>query len=299
MTAHNQLYWEERWHTALADSPMHRRSKKGGDAMQRWNKMAGDFAERTGDKENVEKREKTLLWLRQSGALFPGAKIIDIGAGPGNCAISLAKAGADVTALEPAEGMVQILSRRMNEEGVNVSIRQATWQEIDLDAEGWRGAFDLVFASMTPGVDGPAMLHKMMAATKVSGGFCYLSAFAGRNWQEWYGDLWRTLFAEELNGHINDIIYPFNLVYAMGYRPELRFDSWDRHIAWTRDKAIADFTTYIESYTELTDDVQSAIAAHVDGRCRDGIFQDTRSGCRGMMVWNMQNQIGNNRHEER
>lgn len=183
MTTHNQLYWEERWHSALADSPMRRRRKNGGDALRRWNKMAGDFADRTGGKENIEKRQKTLLWLRECRGLFPGAKVIDIGAGPGNWAISLAKAGVDVTALEPAEGMLQILCRRMDEEGVNVSIRQATWQEIDLDTEGWRGAFDLVFASMTPGVDGPATLHKMMAAAKVGSGFYYLSAFAGRNWQ--------------------------------------------------------------------------------------------------------------------
>ena len=32
---------------------------------------------------------------------------------------------------------------------------QRGWGEVDLEREGWAGAFDLVFASMSPGVDGP------------------------------------------------------------------------------------------------------------------------------------------------
>ncbi len=278
--------------SALANSPLRRRRKQGGEAMQRWNKMADDFAERTGDRGNAEKRQKTLLWLEQSGALFPGAKVIDIGAGPGNWAIPLAKAGAEVTAVEPAEGMVRILRERMDQAEVNCVVEQLTWQQADLDALGWRGGFDLVFASMTPGVDSPAMLYKMLDACRNAGGFCYLSAFAGRSWQEWYRELWLLLFNEQLDGQVNDIIYPFNLAYALGFRPELRFDRWDRQVSWTREKAIADFTTHLEGFAEMTDTVRTAIANHVDQRLKDGLFTETRSGCRGMMLWDTRVTIG-------
>lgn len=290
-TENTRQFWEDRWLAAVVDSPMQRR-RRGGDAMQRWNKMANDFAERTSDKGNGEKRQKTIAWLQELGALRQGGRVLDIGAGPGNWALPLAATGAEVTALEPAEGMIDILQGRIRaSEAENITVRHATWQEIDLDAEGWRGAFDLVFASMTPGVDGPEMLHKMIAAASQNGGFCYLSAFAGDHWQEWYGQLWRKLFDEDLGGHVNNIIHPFNLVYAMGYRPELRFESWERQISWPRDKAIEDFTTHLESYTEITDEVQATIAAHVDARCRDGVFRDSRSGCRGMMVWAVDKRI--------
>lgn len=289
MTENNQQFWEDRWQAAVENSPMRKRRQEGGDAMQRWNKMAGDFAERTSDKENGEKRQKILAWLQETVALREGAKILDIGAGPGNWALPLAESGAKVTALEPAEAMIDILGGRAKAaEITDIKIRKATWQEIDLDTEGWRGGFDLVFASMTPGVDGPEMLHKMIAASK---GFCYLSAFAGRHWQEWYGPLWQKLFDQELTGHVNDIIHSFNLVYAMGFRPELRFESWDRQISWPRTKAIEDFTTHLENYTEITAEVKAAIAAHVDERSQDGIFHDTRSGCRGMMLWDIRQQI--------
>lgn len=276
-------FWEERWLAAVDASPMRRR--RGGDSLARWNKTAGDFAARTGEKENDEKRKKILAWLRESGALFPGVKVIDIGAGPGNWAIPLAEAGAEVLALEPAQGMIEILGERVRQAGVKVANHQATWQEIDLDALGWRGHFDLVFASMTPGVDGPSMLHKMLAAAKEDGAFCYLSAFAGRAWQEWYGELWRTLFNEELGGHVNDIIHPFNLLYALGYRPEMRFEQWERPISWPRDKAISDFTNHLADFSEMNEEVQRSIADYVDNRLVDGRFQETRRGLRGLMLW--------------
>lgn len=283
MTNNNRHFWEKRWQAALTASPMRRR--RHGESMTRWNKMAGDFADRTGDKENSERRQGIIDWLQDSGALFAGARVVDIGAGPGNWAIPLAEAGAEVVALEPALGMIEILRRRIADSQANVTTHQATWQEIDLEVLGWRSGFDLVFASMTPGVDGPEMLYKMLTAAKDSGAFCYLSAFAGRAWQEWYGPLWRILFNEELGGHINDIIYPFNLVYALGYRPELRFEQWERHISWTRDKAIEDFSNHLADFTEMTEEVQATISDYVESRMVNGRFTETRRGCRGMMLW--------------
>lgn len=283
MNDNDRRLWEDRWQEALAASPMRRR--RSGDPMKRWNNMAGDFAERTGEKENNDKRLEVIAWLRERGALFPGARVIDIGAGPGNWAIPLAEAGAEVLALEPAEGMLRILRSRIDPARLRVALHQATWQEVDLDALGWRGRFDLVFASMTPGVDGPEMLDKMLQAAREDGAFCYLSAFAGRAWQEWYGELWRTLFGEELGGHVNDIIYPFNLLYALGYRPELRFEEWERRISWPRQRAIDDFCNHLEGFTELTDEVRAVISAHVDSRLVEGRFEESRRGCRGMMLW--------------
>ena len=283
MNDNNYKMWNDRWREALAASPMRRR--RSGDPMKRWNNMAGDFAERTGNRENNDKRLKVITWLRERGALFPGARVIDIGAGPGNWAIPLAEAGAEVLALEPAKGMLDILHRRIDNARANIALHQATWQEIDLDALGWRGGFDLVFASMTPGVDGPEMLEKMLQAARADGAFCYLSAFAGQAWQEWYGDLWRTLFNEELGGHVNDIIHPFNLLYALGYRPELCFEQWERRVSWPRQRAIDDFCNHFEGFTELTAEVCTAIANHVESRLVDGLFEESRRGCRGMMLW--------------
>lgn len=283
-----QRIWEERWQSAIDNSAVRRRKKKD-NPLQRWNKMAADFARRTSAKEDQDKRRKTLVWLEEIGALTRESKVLDIGAGPGNWSLILAQAGGQVTALEPADGMADILASRMKAEGVdNIVIDRRTWQEIDLAQEKWTEKFDLVFASMTPGIDGPKSLAKLMAASK---DFCYLSAFSGRHWQHWYGDLWKIIFNENLDAHGNDIINPFNLVYAMGYRPEMKFDFWERKTNWPRQKAIDDFSTHLEQYTELTEEIKSAVAEYVDCHCQNDTFSQVRKGCRGMMVWNINKQL--------
>lgn len=281
------------WQEATKNSPRKKRRLQEKDPIDRWNRMAAGFAERTDERQNCDQRDDTILWLKKTGALSTTTEVLDIGSGPGNWAVPMAAECNQVVALEPAGAMLKILGNRAKEAKVeNIATHQSTWQDVDLDSLGWRGRFDLVFASMTPGVDGPEMLYKMMAACKPETGFCYMAAFAGRSWRQWYGEVWRKLFDEELVGHGTDIIHPFNLVYALGYRPELRFDYWSLPISWTRDKAIEDFTTYFEDFTPMTDTVRAMIAEHVDARLQDGLFQDNRDGCRGMMIWSMGRKVG-------
>ncbi len=280
-------FWENHWQSAIKQSPLRKHLKT--DNMQRWNKMAAGFAERTSDQESEEKRLKTIQWLMAQGALTPGARVLDIGAGPGNWSLLLAQNAGHVTALEPADAMADILQGRIDADGIaNITIDRRTWQAVDLGVDHWQGAFDLVFASMTPGIDGPANLRKMMAACR---GFCYLSAFSGRGWQQWYGDLWRAVFNESPDGYPGDIIHPFNLVYAMGYRPDLQFNFWEREITLTRDKAMEDFCIHLEAYTELTDEVTAKVSAFLDEQCRNSTFTHQRDGCQGMMVWNVNEKV--------
>lgn len=285
MTEEKIKFWEDRWQSFIDASPLSKRRNPNGGRIKRWNKMAAGFAERTSDKQSAHKRLKSIQWFKDLGALKPGARVLDIGAGPGNWTLLLAQTAAHVTALEPADAMADILQTRIEAEGMtNITIDRRTWQAVDLAKDNWKAAFDLVFASMTPGIDGPANLRKMMAACR---GYCYLSAFSGSGWQQWYGDLWRAVFNESLEGHSNDIIHPFNLVYAMGYRPSLQFNFWQREMDLPRDKAIEEFCTQVNAYTELTEEIKAKVAAFVDKRCQNGTFTLRRDGCQGMMVWDI------------
>ncbi len=286
------VFWEKRWREAAEGSSLRKRRRT--DNIQRWNKMARGFSERTSDKKSGQKRKDVVDWLKKRGALAAGASVLDIGAGPGNWALLLAGTASCVTALEPADAMADILAVKI-EEGKNngngngrIEIDRRTWQAVDLEKDRWHKAFDLVFASMTPGIDGPENLRKMMEASK---GWCYLSAFSGRGWQQWYGGLWQAVFDEPIQGQPHDIIHPFNLVYAMGYRPELRFNFWEREISMPRERAMEDFRTHIESYAEMTDEIEAKIAGFVDARCEDGTFTQRRDGCQGMMLWNIENKV--------
>jgi len=57
--------------------------------------------------ENKDRIEKTLAGM----ALTPESRVLDIGAGPGSLAIPLAERVAHVTAVEPSEGMMEIMKQ--------------------------------------------------------------------------------------------------------------------------------------------------------------------------------------------
>jgi len=108
--------------------------------------------------------------------------------GPGNYAIPMACLCGQVTALEPAAEMVKILEDKAKTEQVeNIKFIQRTWQEVQVEEEGLSGQLDLVFASMSPGVQDAETLQKMVTASKR---FCFLRGFSGQRWGPPHQDLW-------------------------------------------------------------------------------------------------------------
>ena len=288
-------FWEAQWQ-AVADRSRVRRSnvdippEKRPGSVDRWNKMARDFADRIDKKKFIARREQTIGHLVDKGVLHGKTRVLDIGAGPGGWALPLAEICAHVTALEPARGMIDIMTDRIKAENVqNITAVQSTWQEVDLKARQWEGAFDLVFASMTPGIDGPSTFKKMMAASKE---FCYMSAFSGSGMHQQYAPLWEKFFNGPMPERPSDIIYPFNLLYAMGYRPDLTFSWWDREISWDRDHTIRHFVSFFESHMEITPQAEAIIADYVDTRCQNGTYSPAHPVCRGTMIWSVQKKDG-------
>jgi len=280
-------FWKKQWQDAIDRAPIRRRMSSSDSArLRRWNKMAPDFAENTSGVKQEAERQEIIQKMISHGALHPDATVLDIGAGPGTWALPLARHSSHVTALEPANSMAEILQSRMAAQQIsNITIERRTWQSVELEAAHWYRAFDLVFASMTPGIDGPESLIKMMAASR---GWCYMSAFSGSGWLLQYEPLWRVFFNEPIGEQPSDIIYPFNLVYSMGLRPSLEFSWWNREKGWTRDQAIERFILFFENYLEITETVKFIITDYISQNCNNGRFIWIEPVCRGTMIWRMQ-----------
>ena len=276
--------WVKLWQGARENSPMiRRRCRSEKEMVDNWNRSAQWFTQRTGNAKGRERQRSVLALLEQEGALGPGGKVLDIGAGPGNYAIPMARLAGQVTALEPAVEMVRILEDRASAEQVkNINIIQRTWQEVRMEEDGLAGRFDLVFASMTPGVQDPETLKKMIAASR---GFCYYSAFSGQRWGQAYRDLWPRFFSEDIGDNPGDIIYPFGLLYAMGYRPSLRFVAYQQVQEEPAEEAIENLLRFFWSYIDITPAVRQVVEEYVKEHAKGGIFRQETNFCHGMMLW--------------
>lgn len=290
--ASSRTFWEGQWLDIIERSRSEQPPKaeaSGATAMDRWDDMAKDFAQRTSGEQVSARRDAALNQLVDKGIVTPETRVLDIGAGPGSWALPMSKICAHVTALEPSGGMIDIMSERVEEEKINnITIVQKTWQETDLAEQGWEKAFDLVFASMTPGIDGPEAVMKLMAA---SGHYCYMSAFSGPGMNQQFAPLWETFFDRPMPHRHMDIIYPFNLVYAMGFRPDITFSWWNKEINWDRDHTIRHITRFLQPHMEITQEAEQTIADYVDTRCVNGEYVPAAPVCRGAMTWSV--------HEER
>ena len=92
-----------------------------------------------------------------------GATVVDIGAGTGAWAIFMARHAAHVTAVEPSDSMCEVMQERLAAEKItNVSIIQANWPDVDIDAHD----FSFASHSMYGVADFKAFVEKMRQVTR-------------------------------------------------------------------------------------------------------------------------------------
>jgi 2-polyprenyl-3-methyl-5-hydroxy-6-metoxy-1,4-benzoquinol methylase len=89
-----------------------------------WNKRSDTFGlDREGGRMH-KRTENIFALLNEAGFEPKGAKVLDIGCGPGTLAIPLAEAGAEVTAVDIASGMLDRLRATAKEENLTIDAKE-------------------------------------------------------------------------------------------------------------------------------------------------------------------------------
>lgn len=136
--------------------------------------------------------------------------VLDVGAGSGAFAVPLAKTARIVTAVEPAPGQIARLKDGAASEGVtNIRVVQKRWEDADLREVG---RHQVVIAAHSLSMDDiRAALQKLCDAAEQR---LFIVHFVDH-------DLEQPL--RDLIGYRStpDYIYPYNVLYGMGYRPDV------------------------------------------------------------------------------
>ncbi len=146
------------------------------------------------------------------------SRVLDIGAGPGSLALPLAEHVAHVTAVEPSEGMTQVLAENIADSGLeNITHIKKAWE--DIDVKELAGPYDVIVASYSLHV--PDMKQAIEKIQAVSNGNVYVYWFAGdTSWDVYYGKIWLALHNREYYPFPkSNVIY--NILYDMGIYPDM------------------------------------------------------------------------------
>jgi SAM-dependent methyltransferase len=168
---------------------LHEASKIADDPSHDWNKKENAERYDKNAKNEYDDRVKTTIAALD---ITPDSRVLDIGSGPGTLAIPLAPLVREITAVEPGAGMMEVLRKHANQNGLrNITCVQKLWEDTDISRD-LRAPYDIVIASLSLTMeDIREALRKMDA---VSCGSVHLFWFADMPfWERMYADLWEPL----------------------------------------------------------------------------------------------------------
>ena len=265
------LFWEKAWQLELENSFFRRGRKTLKDTVNFWNKRADNYQKNVMGKKGNKRVNRVLGWLDKQGVDLAGKRVLDIGAGPGAFTLALAECCETVVALEPAEAMVEYLQSELARSGCdNVRVIHDTWEEVDLDQEGLLGSFDLVFASMSPGINNLATVQKAMDCSKE---YFYYSSFAGRRESDLLKELWPVLYGEKLPSWPGQVIFVLNLLYTLDL--QLNFEVWEerRRVEQTEAEAVENFLEELKAHGKEPPYPQNELQDFVSTKATHGLLR--------------------------
>lgn len=238
-----------------------------------WNMRAGEFNEQ--GRDNCKEIQNL---LKMKGFDGEGKRMLDIGCGPGKCAIRFSREFSQVVGVDISDQMVNYARENGRKENAdNVSFHTAAWEKTDLEALGWNGFFDVVVASMTPGVGNMAGLEKMCRASK---DMCMISSFVHR--RDLKVELEEHLEFTKAGGVVENKIYlVFNILWNMGYYPEVLYND----VRIQREHDVKEALKLYSRQLSLNESQKKEAAEFLEKRSVNGILRQDYTAKIGWICW--------------
>lgn len=244
-----------------------------------WDYISHNYLDKTEMKNGFHSNIVKLL--KDDGAFDNLSSILDVGCGPGSYTIPFAlNGGKHITALDCSKGMLEVLDRRAKEIGVfdKINIVENLWEDYKSNER-----FDLVFSSLSPAVCDYDGLVKMESFSK---NYCCLVSFANGTRSMLRSSLWKQLSGKEMISLTFDIIYPFNILYAQGKCPNLKFYHFKSEPIYTIKEALENYIIYYKIFGFEGKKYEIIIKDYLNKIADAGKVYDSLDYHLGVMWWN-------------
>ncbi len=234
-------------------------------SLNMWDSMAPRF----GSHEQPTIEDDWFLRLLSDNQMFDGrSRVLDVGCGTGGHAIALAGECESVVAVDFSDRMLDIARDRVADAGVtNVEFRQLDWHSSDLDELGYREAFDLVFARMTPAIQSADTFMKLDEASR---GWCAMSKPTRRT-DPVSDELKRLLNIEGKRETADgEIVYAFDLLWQRGLFPRFEYEKTQWNGQRSLEEAYGLYVNRLKSYRALTAEEEQTAKDYLESLLVDG-----------------------------
>lgn len=219
-------------------------------------------------------------YLGREGFFREGDDVLDIACGPATYTLHFAERARSVAALDPADGMLSIVMREATKKGLeNVRPIRSRWEDY-----GSGERFDLVFTALSPGITGPESLLKMEHYSRRS--CCYIGFGEGSN-NELGDELWSLVVGEGRKMRGVDISYPFNLLFSMGRRPNVRFFKKEYPAREPCEKVIKSNVEWLGMFTRMDEEKERLVSEHVMSLSKDGFYEYVQKQSLVALFWDV------------
>lgn len=247
-----------------------------------WDSRAVEFNEST-DKDQ-ERVNRIIRLFEGKGVLGKDKSVLDIGSGTGKFALRFAPLVQEVVGVDLSSRMLSFARDNAERKKIaNVSFEKLNWGEADLDAQGWHNRFDLVFAANCPGINNLNALEKMINASR---GYCFISAFVFRkdSLKDDLGVLLKRKPKDDRQG--TGFYCTFNLLWHMGYYPEVQYADGSWEYVMTREKADRYYTTHFDMFQPLDQQEKDLLNRYLEQKTgEDGFIRDQVTAKFGWIYW--------------
>ncbi|MEA4804935.1 class I SAM-dependent methyltransferase [Acetobacterium wieringae] len=258
-------YFEELW---LSDN------QKKEPTAEFWDFRAEEYNLSSSTEDAQLNRKDKVQALIDKGIITSDTTVLDIGCGPGQFAVELAKKAKKVVGLDFSKKMVDYA----RENAAAAGLQNAEFIHSDWDSFHDLESFDLVIASMSPAICKPEHLYKMICASR---GFCYLSSFVERH--SCLKETLYTLTDQKYIRQFNKLNYIFNILWTKGIFPELTYETGLHKRVYPLEKAKG---IYIRELAILENpDQLMLVQQYLEKVAENGVVTEVLQQRKGELIW--------------